>query len=854
MSITKNFQKIIAMQREALQELEQEVQRIRKADLTIENEALKREAETLQISLQECQERLRATSHKNVELKNALYDQIYSEKLNFIHQYQKKKEIYFKSAVASEENKLTLLEQEMHRQVDQLSSQMQNYRLEEAATISEKLKDMEEQISQEIAAAKEKMVHEAKIFSESTTAQVEKLKEDQITDEMVADLGKKNNLEALVGGNLANKLGIFFIILGVIAVSRYTMYRMSPELKGFIMFAISGSFLLFGEFLNRKKPSLFSLGITSAGVAGLYVSLSVSYFGLDVLSMYSALLLCILITTGSFVLARRYDSQTIATFALIGGYLPLSSISGHAILIYGAMVYFVILNFMALGFSFYKKWKISMIVGFSLNLIGTIFITQSMISEFYLWGSPSFSIHHVTTMLYVLFSFGVYSFIPLIGNYRTSQRFSKADLILLSLNTATSSLLMYGLFYIFNWEKYTGLLALVFAMIYVGLAWFVQRYFVEERKVLALFYLTGLTFVILVVPFQFGKEWLSLGWLVQGTCLAIYGIYKEEEVFKKSGYLIFALCVGAFFVFDGMTRMTYGDPLFSYKYLSVTAGSLLILASLVKKHPILGKKETFYKYGALMNFWLFLLTMNYRTFYKLGLKWDGFIYNLDFLSNAVAVVISLMVAYGFLQVRLLLDKGVQAISTGIGIVGMLHLLSLVTSEQMINLHRVSADQVPFTIWLILTAVLIILTALTVLTMRTVMIYFSLRKNMPVEWIPLGISGYFLILLTQTLIHQYDLSFTSATLSLIYLIVAIGAIYFGFARRYSLLRRLGLGLTILAVFKLFLLDLHGLTQGYQIISYFSFGIILFGISYLYQYFTKKLIRKEESVTNHEEIGN
>ena len=50
MSVSGSFQEIIAKQREALRELEQEVQRINKADLTVENGALKKEAEILQIS------------------------------------------------------------------------------------------------------------------------------------------------------------------------------------------------------------------------------------------------------------------------------------------------------------------------------------------------------------------------------------------------------------------------------------------------------------------------------------------------------------------------------------------------------------------------------------------------------------------------------------------------------------------------------------------------------------------------------------------------------------------------------------------------------------------------------------
>jgi len=82
--------------------------------------------------------------------------------------------------------------------------------------------------------------------------------------------------------------------------------------------------LIAGEILNRKKPNVFSLGITSGGIAILYVALCLSYFQFKLLETYPALGLCILITAGTFVLSQRYNSQTISAFALIGDIFPSS--------------------------------------------------------------------------------------------------------------------------------------------------------------------------------------------------------------------------------------------------------------------------------------------------------------------------------------------------------------------------------------------------------------------------------------------------------------------------------------------------------------------------------------------------
>jgi uncharacterized membrane protein len=75
------------------------------------------------------------------------------------------------------------------------------------------------------------------------------------------------------------------------------------------------------------------------------------------------------------------------------------------------------------------------------------------------------------------------------------------------------------------------------------------------------------------------------------------------------------------------------------------------------------------------------------------------------------------------------------------------------------------------------------------------------------------------------------------------LAALAWIIFGFVRRFVFIRRFGLVLAIFAVVKLFVLDLTGLTQGFRILSYFALGVILIAISFVYQYFSKRLELKE-----------
>jgi len=131
----------------------------------------------------------------------------------------------------------------------------------------------------------------------------------------------------------------------------------------------------------------------------------------------------------------------------------------------------------------------------------------------------------------------------------------------------------------------------------------------------------------------------------------------------------------------------------------------------------------------------------------------------------------------------------------------------------------------------------------VLAVRELMKLLVAGRKISVEWYPLIVSGYIVTILTQILITQFGISFSAAAISIIYGLTSLAWIVFGFMRRYSLIRKFGLGLALFSVIKLFLIDLFGLTEGYRIISYFALGVILIAISFGYQHFSKRLERMD-----------
>ncbi len=702
---------------------------------------------------------------------------------------------------------------------------------ERADNINAESKPVSETIVEErarIADETEKLtVHSSEIFG--------KLKGESITDETIQALGKKKSIEAFIGGNLLNKLGALFVLLGIIALSRYTFLLLSDTIKGILMFAVSGLFLVGGEYLNHKKPGVFSLGITSVGISGLYASLCLSYFALNIIPMYPALVICVLITVGAFILSRRYNSQTISVFALVGGYIPIISIADGITMTYAAMVYLGILNLLALTFSFNRKWKITMLSGFFLNLAGTGYITLNMIMN-----RPydtSVGIHQISTIIYTFFSFAMYTAIPIIGNYRKKEVFDNPDIAVLCLNTFFSSVMMYTILYAFGLSQYNGLFAIAFALVYLLLGRFVESKFENQINAMALFYLTGLMYVVLIVPLQFGNQWLSLGWLAQGLCLAVYGILKNDRNLKRAGLTICGLCLFAFVVFDVLPM---SNIMFAQKYFAITLGSVVVLAALLHKRVALNSYENVFKLAVLINIWFYLIYLSFRV--KSYLLSGGIgLYDTDFLVGLLLITITFITAFGFTRIRLILDNGVRFISLGLYLITIFSVSSQMMSGRLLRVMP-GDGSVPFYALAVSGILFLVIGVIAVIALRYVMMFFVLEARMPMEWLPLAMSIYFFILISQIIITQYSVAITSIVISLAYVVSALGWVAFGFWKRSAYVRKFGLGLSVLSAAKLFLIDLPDLSQGYRIVSYFAFGITLLAISFIYQYFNKRIFKE------------
>ncbi|MCX7843082.1 MAG: DUF2339 domain-containing protein, partial [Clostridia bacterium] len=139
-------------------------------------------------------------------------------------------------------------------------------------------------------------------------------------------------------------------------------------------------------------------------------------------------------------------------------------------------------------------------------------------------------------------------------------------------------------------------------------------------------------------------------------------------------------------------------------------------------------------------------------------------------------------------------------------------------------------------------VLLVFNVFAFLSVSDIVLSFVRKGAGSLEFYPLFMGLYLLGIITSLLVVQVK-SFVIADInvitSLVFLIFAFFYIIYGFNKHYSNMRRLGLGLSIFSTAKLFIFDLRFLDAVGRIISYFAFGLVLIGISLVYQRFKKSM---------------
>ncbi len=152
--------------------------------------------------------------------------------------------------------------------------------------------------------------------------------------------------EALIGGQLFNRIGAAAIVIGMGFFLKYAFDNdlISEPVRVFIGLLAGMVLLFFGERLQTKKLPLFAQGLTGAGIGTLYLSVYAAYNFYHLVPVFQAFAGMIGVTAIGFVLALRYNALSIALLSWFGGYLTPLLIHSEQPNPFGLMSYLTVLT------------------------------------------------------------------------------------------------------------------------------------------------------------------------------------------------------------------------------------------------------------------------------------------------------------------------------------------------------------------------------------------------------------------------------------------------------------------------------------------------------------------------------
>lgn len=820
-------------------------------NLTKENSRLRETVDNLNKQIQEKKDRIESLHLEHEELINKFKHELSIKRLAMLGLSERQYKEYLDTGLEHERAKVNALYAELQSMMNTMSIELHTLDEEERKPLLVEISDLRKRVAMRVQQAHERKNAAWLDAANRQSGKLNEIKNAPIEDAALNAVRQFFAWETFLGLKIISVIGALLLLLGAFTFGRYIYMGMGPALQCVAIFVLGFALIGAGEVFFRKKwRGGFTLALTAGGSAILFTGAALGHITLDVLPMWAALAICAGASLLTFAASLRYNEQLIAIFALVGGYLPAIALT-ESVVLFGT-VYFTILSLLALLIATRKNWRVARFIGLGAGLLAIILLQSLLSQEITSIEMININIARIAIGMSIAINFLAYIIIPVFGALFTKTSIQKADIVLLSCNIFFHYLL--GLMWSghTNWHTITAnsIVTAFFAICCIIMTFIVERQKhsgvpeTETGSLRALFFITSITFSALIVLFALDMTWFSIGWLIQGTGLLLYGIFKNRNRFKIAGLIISIFCLMAFLLIN---VPDYNNPLFPWQYLSITIATVIISIATLGNKPqtpdIRVWLEVFWGITA-FNFWGYMVYALYNPLMPTFTQWfNGSAYS---FAAVIAIMLGFLLALLLPRIKHIYNYGFQIAAIVLGVL----------STSWLTVFNMGAHSlIDSNIMRIAVFALYIIVNITAIGWINDLLRFLCRlRKLPLDWYPLLTSGAAMLLVTQNLVVQFSLGVSSLVLTLIFGLTALGWVVFGFAKQNGIMRVSGLAMAFFAVIKLFVLDLHGLGTTWRIISYFSAGIVLLTISFAYQWFNKRLVledNKLNSVSNKED---
>jgi uncharacterized membrane protein len=668
----------------------------------------------------------------------------------------------------------------------------------------------------------------------------------------------KADLEKFIGENIANKIGIAVLVLGISFFIKYAIDKnWIREGNRVIIGLICGAILIGIAHRIRKQYRAFSSVLAGGGLAVFYFSFAYAFHQYQLINQPTAFILMVLITALGVLLSLVYDRLELSILAAIGGFITPFLIRGEQDNYVALFTYLCILNAGVMTLAWFKRWP-------SLNTIALFFTTIIYGSWLVdrLWIDDTKKFPYKEALLFAILFYLQFIIMNIVNNIRLKKLFTAFDfLIVLGVH-----FLFYvaGLFILQYWNdgEYMGLFTAAIGVFDLLLAFGFRQKKSIDKNFLSL--LTGLaiTFISLTAPVQFRGNHITLFWAAE-TVLLFWLFPRTRLVQLKIASFILAVLL--LLSLAGTWLQVYfisGQKISILLNKGFTTGiasaaSLLIYYRLMKKEAdsfylsgitnqtirnflFIAFITTLYLCGALEIFYQFSSRIIVQSLFAIYIQLYSFVFAiillLSFKKTSLYAILKIIITFFCLSLYLvnivtnyevslsLIEKNENwlFLSHWIGVLLLVWLL-----QHLVVYFKNQADKK----WLTY------LPSFTWLTCSSIILIFSIEMYLANLWLNYK---------NQNDWPWWENLYYKAGLSILWSICSFVMMWLGMHFKLRMLRIISLTLFTITLIKLFLYDIRNMPPGGKIAAFILLGVLLLTVSFMYQRL-KKIIVEDPEVT-------
>ena len=397
------------------------------------------------------------------------------------------------------------------------------------------------------------------------------------------------SFEQMLGIKALGWVGMFMVLVGMALFLKYAYDNnwIGPEGR-LVIGVVAGCIALgFGERFRRNDwPVLFQT-LSGGGIAIFYICIFFSFQVYHLSGATAAMGLAALVTIFSVAMAVFHEAVAIAILGLIGGFLSPVLLSTGVNHPYALFVYVAILDCVALGAAYFRRWRALDLLCF----VGTAVLYYAWYDRFYKADqlTPALIFNSVFYVMFLL--------IPTLHGIvrRLPERYE--DLALLAANAAYSLVWYYDLLFQ-HYRQALGFVVIGQAVL-VFLLFHVYATRLGKDAYTAQSLLTiSMALVAIAVPIQLKLYGIPIAWAMEAVVFAILGTRMGQVTGRLGGVAALILAAGG---------LVHRLPLHTAKFVpvfNIPFGSwLVVIAAAVIVGLVLrrGEKragEGVYLYGA----------------------------------------------------------------------------------------------------------------------------------------------------------------------------------------------------------------------------------------------------------------